>query len=61
MSSAAIALLRLKNCVTPILNKCFCKKYGFKCLPACGQCHGAGCTNAPERQDDSDEMENSGE
>ena len=42
-------------------NKCSCLKYGFKCLPACGQCHGVGCTNSPERQDDSEEMENSGE
>ena len=31
--------------------------YGFQFLPASGRCHGVGCTNAPELQEDPDEME----
>ena len=31
--------------------RCSCRRYGFNCLPACGQCHGANCTNAPEQRD----------
>ena len=38
-------------------NRCSCRKYGFQCLPACGRCHGVGCTNAPELQDDPEELE----
>ena len=41
-------------------NRCSCVRFGFKCISACGQCHGVGCNNAPERYDDSDEIENLG-
>ena len=34
---------------------------GFKCISACGHCHGVGYTDSPERQDDSDELEKRGE
>ena len=54
------------NCSVEVENpcqylRCSCRKYGFKCLPACGQCHGLSCTNAPERQEDSGESNNSEE
>ena len=54
------------NCSVEVENpcqylRCSCRKYGFKCLPACGQCHGSSCTNAPERQEDSGESNNSEE
>ena len=43
------------NCSVEVENpcqylRCSCRKYGFKCLPACGQCHGLSCTNAPTKQ-----------
>ena len=30
----------------PCSGRCSCRKYGFHCLPACGNCHGLGCTNS---------------
>ena len=39
--------------------RCTCRKYGLKCIPACGNCHGLECenskTNATEQDSDEDE------
>ena len=41
-----------KQCSTKI---CSCRRNGLHCVPACGQCHGEGCGNAPEPPPDSDD------
>ena len=31
-------------------NRCTCKRYGMKCIPACGNCHGLNCSNSAAQQ-----------
>ena len=48
---------RLCNCSVEVEKPCHTNMYGFQFLPASGRCHGVGCANAPELQEDPDEME----
>ena len=38
--------LTSKNPCSP--NICSCRKNGLKCVTACGDCHGEGCSNSEE-------------
>jgi len=34
--------------------RCSCRKHGFDCSSACGECHGTACSNSPVLNDDLD-------
>ena len=66
IAPSAIQNLICCNCSVdveqPCGNRCSCRKYGFKCLAACGRCHGESCTNVAEKQDGlEDEVEEADE
>ena len=45
--------LTICNCKTGCITmQCSCKASGLKCIPACGVCHGQGCTNSEEIGDE---------
>lgn len=37
-------------------NRCTCKRYGMKCIPACGNCHGLNCSNSAAQEEDDEEF-----
>ena len=55
MAPTALLNLICCNCSVdvekPCSKRCSCRRYGFTCLPACGNCNGVSCSNAPQRQD----------
>lgn len=44
------------NCKTGCSSRrCTCKKHGFECTPACGECKGLSCSNSSKPMNDSDD------
>ena len=45
--STIMDLLRCKCTISACKTRqCSCRRFGFKCLPACSNCHGVSCDNA---------------